>query len=89
MKKKMAVLRSVFGICAAMVWWGLLYPELTMTPDTYSVICEGKAVQMEESLVEWDSEKDIYRMLLEADESQIRYRSRLFSRLEALFEKWK
>ena len=34
MNKKTFGLRVAAGLCAALGWWGLLYPELALTPDT-------------------------------------------------------
>lgn len=75
------------GLCAAIGWWGALYPELTMTPDTYKVVLEDETVwQPEENRKEADLDRDIYRMMLEAEEGQIRYKSRLWMQLEAVLE---
>lgn len=89
MNRKWTGIRIVFGVCATIGWWGLLYPELTMTPDTYEVVWEDETVQPEDDMIEWDSEGDIYRAILEADESQIRYKSRFLMQLEAMFKKLK
>lgn len=86
MNRKWTGIRIVFGICAAIGWWGMLYPELTMTPDTYTVVWEDEAVQLEENMVEWDSDSDIYRMILEANESQIRFKSRFLMQLESVLK---
>jgi len=72
MKKNGIGIRVVCGICAAFCWWGLLYPELTMTPDTYKIY-------QEEDLE--DSEKDIYRIFWETDREQIRFKSRFLEYL--------
>ncbi len=73
------------GLCAAIGWWGVLYPELTMTPDTYKVVLEDEtAGQSKEIRKEADFDRDIYRMILEAKEGQIRYKSRLWMQLEAV-----
>ena len=37
MKKKWLGIRVAAGLCAALGWWGLLYPELALTPDTVKV----------------------------------------------------
>ncbi len=82
MKKIMAGMHVVFSICTALAWWGVLYPELTMTPDTYEVIWEKGAVQLDKNMVEWDSDTDIYRMILESDGSSIRFRSKFLECLK-------
>ena len=66
---------------AALGWWGVLYPELTLTPDTYAIVGEekagGEAVQKAEEVVKWDFSSDIYKKLLEAEAGQIQFKSRL------------
>ena len=76
----------ILGICAAFGWWGLLYPELTMTPSTYKVVYEDNAVQQQENVVEWEFEDDIYWRMLEADSSRIRFKSRLLMNMNVLQE---
>lgn len=64
--------RTLTGIAAgtlALVWWGVLYPELCFPQDTYDIICE----MGEEEI----SEEDMCRQLLWADEEQIIVTSRL------------
>uniref|UniRef100_UPI004056ED99 hypothetical protein n=1 Tax=Acetatifactor sp. TaxID=1872090 RepID=UPI004056ED99 len=86
MKKKLAGLRMVCGICAAIGWWGFLYPELTMTQDTYTVVREEEVTGTEEDGKEGDSEEDVYRMILETDGERIRYRSRFLMQLESVLK---
>lgn len=76
----------MLGICAAFGWWGLLYPELAMTPSTYKVVYADSAVQKQENVVEWDFDDDIYWEIMEADRSQIRFRSRLLMNINVLQE---
>ena len=83
-KKYLIPIRIMVTACAAFGWWGLLYPELTMTPSTLNVVYEEDSVQ--EMPLEWDLDEDIYFELLEADRSQIRFKSRLLMRLNALQE---
>lgn len=89
MKRKWTGIRVVLSICAAIGWWGALYPELTMTPDTYAVVWEDDAVQRIENMVEWDSDSDVYRAVLEADGSRIRLKSKLFTQIDALIKQLK
>ena len=77
--KVKAAVKILAVVCAAFGWWGVLYPELTMTPDTYAVIPE-EAVQNSPEVVEWDFDSNVYWNLLEAESSQIRFRSRLINR---------
>lgn len=78
MKKKSAGIRIAFVICAALGWWGVLYPQLAMTPDTYRVVSEDGTVQTDEFMVKWDFDNDIYREILNADRGRIKFKSKLF-----------
>lgn len=70
------------AICAALGWWGVLYPELTMTPDTYRVICQDGTVQNVQEVVEWNFDSDIYLEILNAEPGRIHFRSRLLQTVE-------
>ncbi len=88
MEKKKIKVRSLLCICAAFAWWGLLYPELAMTPDTYNVIYEegepqGQEDNASQDLTEWDFDSNLYMEVLEAGRSRIRFRSRLLTELGA------
>lgn len=86
MKKRINVcVKAAISLCAALGWWGILYPELSMTPDTYQVILETDTVQEEAEVVEWDFDSDIYMEILNADRSQIRFRSKLFQTAAEIF----
>ena len=62
--------RIVLCICAALGWWGFVYPELALTPDTYRVVDEeGESAQ--EGL--WE--------ILGADKGKVRFRSRLWEHI--------
>lgn len=73
-------------LCAALGWWGLLYPELTLTPDTLKIISvdeSGNECQME---TEQNTEGRLYLSLLEAGPENIRFRSRLLQEINAFWE---
>ena len=40
MKRLKNGIRILAATCAALGWWGLLFPGLTLTPDTVRVVCE-------------------------------------------------
>ncbi len=80
---EMRILVSAF---AAMGWWGLLYPQLAMTPDTYEIVYENEAA-MEKNMEEWNFDSDIYRQILEAEDGQVHLRSKLFMRISAFIER--
>ena len=86
MKKKWLKSRAVITICAALGWWGLLYPELTLTPDTVIVYesdsSHRSATHSEISL----SGRALYRALLSAKREDITYRSKLLEDLSLFWE---
>lgn len=98
MKNWLTGLRIGLGVCAALGWWGFLYPELTMTPDTYRITMEEKlsieekrsiedgTVQKVSEVVEWDFDSDVYWSVLNADRSQIRFKSKLLQTAAELLE---
>ena len=76
--------RVVVTLCAALGWWGVLYPELTMTPDTYKIVTEDAVIMEELGETEWRFDNEIYEKILKTDCSRIRFRSRLLMNLNAL-----
>lgn len=72
MKKIWAGMKMALCICGVLGWWGVLYPELVLTADTYRV-CNDNG-QEEQRL---SADEDVYWNLLKADRSEIRFRSRL------------
>lgn len=74
MKKILAGVKILLCICAAFGWWGVLYPELVLTADTYRIYMDGEQETQEEQ--KCPVEQDIYWSLLKADRDEIRFRSR-------------
>ena len=85
MRKRKMSIRITATLCAALGWWGLLYPELTLTPDTVRIICEEDG---KESFIdrEWSFDDSLYLELLGTDRDNIRFRSRLLTELSAFWE---
>lgn len=79
MKKIKNGIRIIAATCAVLGWWGLLYPGLTLTPDTVQAVCD------EEDGEELTPEH-LYLELLRAERGSIRFRSRLFTELNAFWE---
>lgn len=71
-------IRIIVCVCAVLGWWGVLYPELVLTADTYRICGDsesgGQHIQEEQSL---SADQDIYWNLLKADRNEIRFRSKL------------
>ena len=78
MKKVWASVKVVLCICAVSGWWGVLYPELVLTADTYRIYSDSE--QDEQDMQDGQPlsvDQDIYWKLLEADRKEIRFKSRL------------
>ncbi len=86
MKKIKKGLRIITAVCAALGWWGLLYPELTLTPDTVRVICEDGNGGEISADCQGLLDNNLYLDLLGTDRSNIRFRSRLLTELSAFWE---
>ena len=86
MKKKFLGIRVALGMCAALGWWGLLYPELAFTPDTVAVKVEDKNGVLQDIAVEWDFDANLYRELLSAGPDNLILRSRLLTDFSLLWE---
>lgn len=86
MKKKWFGIRTGLGICAALGWWGLLYPELTLTPDTVKVVCEDLPAESHTQPQTWSFDGSLYWDILNAPSDKITFRSRLLTDLNAILE---
>ncbi len=84
--KSFLILRIMLALCASYGWWGVLYPEFTMTADTYRVVYEAGTVQEDGEVVEYDFDDSIYETVLKSDRSRLRFRSKLLMNLTALKE---
>lgn len=86
MKNIIDRIRIIIVLCVTIGWWGLLYPELSMTPDTVQIVSENENAkdgsQQDVSL----SDGSLYLDLLKAGRSKIRFRSRLLTELNAFWE---
>ena len=81
MKKNIAAL--LLSVCAALGWWGALYPQFTLLKGTYEIVYD------EEECPDGGQEIDageLYWQILDADSSRIRFKSRLLTNWYALHE---
>ncbi len=86
MKKTKNGIRIITALCAALGWWGLLYPGLTLTPDTVRVVFldeKGEEINQDAGQA---LDSGLYLDLLGTDRNNIRFRSRLLTELNALWE---
>lgn len=84
MKKKWLGIRVAIGLSAALGWWGLLYPELALTPDTVKVSGSDEAGGPSDPA--WSFDSSLYLDLLNADRDNITFRSRLLTEIRELFK---
>lgn len=83
--KRYQELRLVLAICAAFGWWGTLYPEFTLFPDTCRVVvCEENQDQDVRELSKQPNE--LYRAILKADADQVVIKSKLWEEIRKLFD---
>lgn len=73
-------LSAVMALCAALGWWGALYPQFTLVDGTYRIVKEESATDTEECVTESEPEgNELYWSILDADCSRIRLKSRLLT----------
>lgn len=87
MRQRWIGLRVLVTVCCIIGWWGVLYPELIMTADTYSAVEADGAVQDADDVVEWENDEDFYRQLLTMDRSRLRFGSRLYMLVSEYLQK--
>lgn len=75
----------VGGMCVALGIWGILYPELSMTPDTYRRVVKASGEEVVEEQEAWDFDAGIYYDILNAPKGSVHFKSRIFKELEKLF----
>lgn len=73
-------IRTAVAAMLALTWWGVLYPELCFTEDTYEqiIIVDGQEIV---------SDQADYRDILGASGDEVVVRSRLLEWLEQKFRK--
>lgn len=86
MRKKRIGFQIVISICAVLGWWGFLYPELILTPDTVSIRQENENGGLSAPSEDWDLDGSLYLDLLNAGRDRITFRSRLLTNLNLFWE---
>lgn len=86
-KKRIGLLRGICIICAALGWWGALYPQFTLVDGTYRFAQEQEdsSVQTERNVVESKPVgNELCLRIMLAKPEQIRLKSRLLTDLKEL-----
>ena len=84
--KKTFIARFALCIWLYAGWWGLVYPQLVITSDTCSVVCEDETEEEQLKCAEQMTAEQLYRALQEAEPGQVHYRSKLLELLEKLWK---
>ena len=92
-------LQIMLTLCALWGWWGMLYPEFTLTEDTYRVVYEAddevnttapqsasESTLIENAEVAQESPRELYQRMLHAPKGQLRFRSKLLIQLQKWME---
>lgn len=79
-------LRVAVVICAALGWWGFIYPDLTLLPETVEISEEGEDGSLRPLSGEGKDARGLYMELLDADPEKIVFRSRVLTNLKLLWE---
>lgn len=77
--------RGIAVWALALIWWGMLYPELCFPKDTYEIVSDGKEILAEDMDVEMLAERfadESCRGLLYADGEQVIVKSRFLEWLK-------
>lgn len=78
--------KMLIWICAAAGWWGVFFPDFTLTEDTYEIT--GKTYEeLSEEEKELLEEAGIEGLLINAEPGQIKVKSRLFTIVSDYFQR--
>lgn len=87
MKKRWIGFKIITVMCAALGWWGLLYPELVLTPETVSISQENQDGTTSSFSDQWIGDGSrLYFDLLGAEKGRIIFRSKLLTNLNIFLE---
>ena len=86
MKNKWYGIRIMICLCAALGWWGLIYPELALTPDTVVLRLSDNGEVIREPQQEWNFDSTLYRDLLNAGPERISCRSKIYTDISSFLE---
>lgn len=69
---------------------GVIYPELTLLPDTYQIMMEDEYNNYNEERFcdEWNMDDTLYYDILKTDKDSIVFKSKLWESISAFIEKW-
>lgn len=81
------VISGFLAVCAAIGWWGALYPQFTLMEGTYRIVQEDEVAKSGESVIESElNSSELYWSILDADCGRIRFKSKLLTDWRELHE---
>ena len=86
MKRKWMGLRIIISLCAMFGWWGFLYPELVLTPDTVTVSQADETGNLLILSDQWNGNGNLYLDILNAGRDKVSFRSKLLTNLNFIWE---
>lgn len=71
---------GILAVCAAIGWWGFLYPQFSLLEGTYRVVNEEPAAKSDQTVTESELDSsELYWSILDADSGRVRFKSRLLT----------
>ena len=86
MKKRRIGFQIIISMCAMLGWWGFLYPELVLTPDTLDIKTVDENGNLSDLPDDWDLDGSLYLDLVHAGQDKITFRSKLLANLNLFWE---
>lgn len=89
-------LKGILAVCAALGWWGAIYPQFTMVKGTYEVVWEDNSRQMKTAVQEDTSREapvrekadggEIFWEIMGAGRDKVQWKSRLLTEFQNFAE---
>lgn len=74
------VVSGIMAVCAAIGWWGALYPQFTLVEGTYRIVNEDESAIVCEDITQPElNGSRLYWSLLNEECSNIKFKSRLLT----------
>lgn len=86
MKKRRIGFQIIISMCAMLGWWGFLYPELVLTPDTLDIKAVDENGGLSALPDDWEPDGSLYLDIVSAGRDKITFRSRLLTNLTLFWE---
>lgn len=78
--------KMLIWICAAAGWWGVFFPDFTLTEDTYKIVYDESFNLSDEERELVINATEFEELLMNAKPGQIRIKSKLYTIISKRFE---